>query len=245
MRIAAIVLVLTLALAAAGIFLAINNHLRPIPTQTKPGSVSRMCVSGGVYTVNKQSATLHNVSPPPFLNGEVKGTSSTCDLDGAHAWIAVSIGAAAYQPDHFIVLSTGDGGKTWTQSSPIPVGTALSWRNNYTLTLDFLDSLHGWMLLDIEAAQTSGSPTKAQAASPPAAKYSRTLFATSDGGIKWRVVAQTSNLPDGGLGQTAIGCRAAGTSLITFCGAAPIAERGVLASSPSPFSPLAGMNASN
>lgn len=222
MRFTAIVLMLALALAAASIFLAINNFVhRPVPLRTNPGRVSRMCVQGGVYTVNKKSAILHKFLPVPVVNGEGKGRSQICDLDGTYVWVAVGIGSLPNQPgqpDHFIVLSTGDGGQTWKQSAPIPAGTGLSSGNNFTrpvrllgvtqATLDFLDSEHGWLLLDIESAQTSGR------GHPIKIGFTRRLFATSDGGLSWHLVTTASGAGGGGLGQTAIGCIESGMTFI-------------------------------
>jgi photosystem II stability/assembly factor-like uncharacterized protein len=211
-RLLAGVLIVALTVAAAGAFLAINNYVhRSVPVRTHPGATSRSCGQGGLFMVTKTvgwqgttrstdgGVTWRDVSPSN-VPGWVKGGSSTCVLDADHAWVTQGVGSVPYQPDHLIVLSTRDGGQTWQQGEPIPVG-ALSWRTNFAVELDFVDDQRGWLLTDTGSVST-----------PP---FLRTLYATSDGGLHWSRLISASQTDSGGLGQTAVGCAESGMTFIS------------------------------
>jgi len=207
-RLAAGLLVVAVAVAAGGAFLAINNYVkRSAPVRTHPGPVSRMCAQGGVFMVTKSvgwqgtsrstdgGVTWRDVSPPN-VPGFVKGGSSTCLLDATHAWVTQSTGTAPYQPENVVVLSTRDGGQTWQQSVPIPATG-----ENLAVEADFMDDQHGWLLTDTGA---NSSPA-----------FVRTFYTTSDGGLQWSRVSGGSS-DNSGLGQVATGCVEAGMSFVSL-----------------------------
>jgi photosystem II stability/assembly factor-like uncharacterized protein len=221
MRLAAGLLILVLAIAAAGAFVAVNTYVhRSIPVRTHPGPVSRMCSQGvptmpitgwpGTTAISDVGA-ISNVGPgspilaAPNVSGEVKGGYSSCVLDAGHSWITVATGnpncpgtppCAGPQVDHVVVMSTRDSGQTWQQSQPIPAsGSSLA------AELDFVDDMHGWLLLD---SGYYSSPS-----------FVRTLYATSDGGLHWNRLASGTRGDGSGFGPIALGCAESGIMFLT------------------------------
>lgn len=208
------ILILVLAIAAVGAFVAINLQVhRSIPIKTHSGPVSRMCSQGGT-TLNivgwstTSPAELGIASPNlsvPSVAGLVKGGNSTCILDANHAWVTEATGnpncpgaapCAGPQIDHVVVLSTQDGGQTWQQDQAVPASGA-----NLAVEVDFLDNLHGWLLTD------SGYY------SSPA--YVRTLYATSDGGLHWNRLTSGMPIDGSALGTMAVGCAESGIMFLS------------------------------
>jgi photosystem II stability/assembly factor-like uncharacterized protein len=207
-------LIVALAVAVAGALLALNQYAhRSVPVRTHSGPASRMCSQGqttsvtgwpGTSAISDVGGALPSLSPPNVPR-EVKGGSSICVLDADHAWMSVATGnpncpgtppCAGPQIDHVVVQSTHDGGQTWQQGQPVPASGA-----NLAAELDFLDDLHGWLLIDT-----------GYYASPA---FVRSLYATTDGGLHWSRL--TSGAPSDGsvLGQVAKGCAESGMMFVS------------------------------
>lgn len=86
-------------------------------------------------------------------------------LDATHAWIVQDLA------DRIKVLRTADAGHTWQEGAPIML------RDGYTIQLDFVDPMHGWLLTSVNAS------------SAPFA-----LYRTIDGGAQWQR-ASASTMP--------------------------------------------------
>jgi hypothetical protein len=213
-RLLAIALIVVLMLAAAGAFLVIHRFvLQPIPIHTRTGAVSRECSTGTTDMITTQvgwqgtsrttdgGTTWLDVSPPAMPSAG-KGGGDTCVLDATHAWVTVAIsanntcptGCAGPEIDRLYVMSTTDGGATWRTSQPIPAsGMSLG------VEYDFFDTLHGWLLTDTGYYAPH--------------RYTRDLYATTDGGVHWNHVTSASSRDGSVLGTTAVACTATG---ITF-----------------------------
>jgi photosystem II stability/assembly factor-like uncharacterized protein len=208
------VLIVALAVAAAGAFLALNHYVRhSVPVGTHSGPVSHMCSQGqtmsvigwsGASAISDVGGALPSLSPPN-VPGQVKGGSAICVLDANHAWMSAATGnpncpgippCAGPQIDHVVVQSTHDGGQTWQQGQPVPASGA-----NLSAELDFLDDLHGWLLID------SG-----YYASPA---FVRTIYATTDGGLHWGRLTSGAPTDRSGLGQMAVGCAESGMMFVS------------------------------
>jgi photosystem II stability/assembly factor-like uncharacterized protein len=202
MRLATAALIVALAVAAAGAFIAINNYIRgPIPTRPHGGAITRICNQQGsaTFTITgwPESPTSTGwQNSPPNVPGWVKGGESTCVLDSNHAWVTEATGisscpgtppCAGPQVQHVVVVSTKDGGHTWLRSQPIPASGA-----NLAVEVDFLDDHYGWLLTDTGYYATP--------------QFVRTLFATTDGGLHWSRVSSASASAGSGLAHMAVGC---------------------------------------
>lgn len=206
MRLATAALIVALAVAAAGAFIAINNYIHgPIPTRPHGGAITRMCNQQGSapFTITGWPGSPTSTgwqNSPPNVPGWVKGGESTCVLDSNHAWVTEATGisscpgtppCAGPQVQHVIVLSTRDGGQTWQRSQPIPAAGA-----NLAVEVDFLDDQYGWLLTDTGYYATP--------------QFVRTLFATTDGGLHWSRVSNVSPGAGSGLARMAVGCAESG-----------------------------------
>jgi len=192
------VLILVLALAAVGASVAIYRYShQPVPVRPHSGALVRECGQGSLYMVDANTGwhgTLRTTDggttwldvAPPTPTGTVKGGGAVCALDSDRAWVTFGIGTIAYQPDHLAVMSTADGGQSWQQVASIAVGFPVSWRNNFSVEMNFFDVTHGWLLIEYAATPMM-----------------RVLFRTTDGGTSWTVVSSSAGL---GLGDMAVGC---------------------------------------
>lgn len=99
-------------------------------------------------------------------------------VDGSHAYLAVSKSApgSAGKVNTAEVFATGDGGRTWTASSPFTTAGPVA-------QVTFTDARHGWLLLDVPGA-AAGKPRP-------------WLYRTTDGGRDWSPAA-TAAPPVGG-----------------------------------------------
>lgn len=87
-------------------------------------------------------------------------------LGRRHAW------ALGLVPDHKVtVYRTGDGGRTWRASRPVPIRFG-----DGGASLRFLDAAHGWLTV-----RSAGMGT-----------LQEQIFATDDGGLRWHLIAQTA-----------------------------------------------------
>ncbi len=211
MRLVTAALIVALAVAAAGAFIAINNYVHgPIPTRPHAGAITRMCSQQALPTFTITGWPGSSASPgwqisPPNVPGWVKGGESTCILDSNHGWVTEATGnpncpgappCAGPQIQHVVVLSTKDKGRTWQPSQPIPASGA-----NLAVEVDFLDDQHGWLLTD---TGYYGTP-----------RFVRTLYATSDGGLKWTRMTSTSPSASSSLAKMAVGCAESGIVFVS------------------------------
>lgn len=197
-------MIVILAIAAATAFVAINEFAhRVVQVRPQPGGAVHLCGQSGIDMVDDKvgwqgtsrsadgGVTWRDVSPPA-VSGAIKGGGTACTLDANHAWVVQAVGTVPYQPDQLIVSSTSDGGQTWHNSYPVPVGTPMTWRGNYFVAMTFLDDQHGWLLID------TGTASEPQ--------FIRTLYATGDGGIVWSRLLPGIPASSGALTRAAIGC---------------------------------------
>jgi photosystem II stability/assembly factor-like uncharacterized protein len=194
---AALILVLAATVAAAAVAIYSETH-RVIPVVPHAsGPVSRQCAYmvdpnvgwQGTQRTMDGGKTWHDVSPPSEP-GAVKGGGAFCAFDGSHAWATYGTGPGPYQPDHIVVMLTGDGGQTWQEQASIPIGFSVDWRINLSIDLDFFDLQHGWLLIEYRSKPVV-----------------RKVLATSDGGVHWIGVNRAADL---GIGDTASGCPESG-----------------------------------
>lgn len=134
--------------------------------------------SGHLRRTTDGGAHWTDVSPPSAFAG---GASTSFFLDASHAWTV----DASWTPGlRFVAHRTTDGGGTWQQSSQItvevvsPSGLA----ENAHLSLDFLDSEHGWLFI---AAILKPQP-------PASEPVFDALYRTGDGGLHWTLVSTNS-----------------------------------------------------
>jgi len=121
-----------------------------------------------------------DVSPPSAFAG---GASRSFFLDASHAWVV----DASWTPGlRFIAHRTTDGGRTWRQGSQVTLGGvspfALDQNAQGGLTLDFLDSEHGWLFI----------AAILQPQSPASEPHFDALYRTGDGGLHWTLVSTNS-----------------------------------------------------
>jgi photosystem II stability/assembly factor-like uncharacterized protein len=203
-RLLAGVLVVLLAVAAAGISLAAYQYAHKAqPVHTHPGPVSRMCAQGNLDMVTSSvgwqgtrrttdgGVTWRDTAPPAPPN-LVNSGLNTCVLDASHAWVSEAIGPSGKgaQADHLVFFATSDGGQTWQKGEPIPVS------GDIAAEFDFIDDQHGWLFTDTSAI--------------------RSFYSTSDGGIHWVRVTIGSQTDPSGLGPLAVGCVANGITFVSL-----------------------------
>lgn len=125
--------------------------------------------------------------------GVALGGGDTTDfLSETMAW------AASIQPNnpHVItVLHTADAGRTWQQSSITDSNSA------GPAQLDFVDALHGWLLVGYGAAASNEGVG---------------LYRTVDGGQHWTRIGQTLGLGHDVPGSLPFGCGKAGLSFVSL-----------------------------
>lgn len=204
LRFAAVAVILAMIVASLAAFAALNLYLhRNIPVRL-PNRVSRACPSFATY-VSPTGARWQGKQPPK-VNGWQAGDQAECVADPTHAWTTETSEAAAGPV--IVVMSTRDGGQSWTQGQALPAATS-----NVRAWLDFSDGVHGWLLLD--------------------ALTQRTLFSSSDGGIRWTQMTSANNTQLAALSTIASYCpetglvmTPSGTGWVTFdvcrAGAGPV-----------------------
>jgi photosystem II stability/assembly factor-like uncharacterized protein len=120
------------------------------------------------------------------------GRDTTDFLSETTAWVAT---VQVNNPQVVTVLRTRDAGLTWQQSSitdPNSAGPA---------QLDFIDALHGWLLVGYGAAASNEGVG---------------LYRTSDGGQHWTRIEQTLGAGHNAPGSLPFGCGKAGLSFLSL-----------------------------
>jgi photosystem II stability/assembly factor-like uncharacterized protein len=207
-RLLAAALLVAVALASAGAFIAINQYAhRPVPIRTHRVAASGTCFQGfhmvsptvgwrdAVSRTTDGGATWQDV-PPPTMPNFSKQAGAGCALDAEHAWTTQATGPSLVSPTELYVFATADGGQTWQQGAPVPASGV-----DMGVALEFIDPQNGWLLTD---TGSNGSPS-----------LTRTLYATSDGGLHWRRVVSGSRGDSSSLGQLAGGCSVSGMTFLT------------------------------
>jgi photosystem II stability/assembly factor-like uncharacterized protein len=208
LQLMAAALVVVLAVAAVAAFLAINQYShRSVPVRTPPVAASGTCFQGfhmvsptvgwrGAMSRTTDGGTTWRDVAPPSLPNFSKGSGAGCVLDAAHAWTTQATGPSPVSATQLHVLATADGGQTWQQGTPVPASGV-----NMGVALEFIDPQNGW-LLTVTGADASPALT-------------RTLYATSDGGLHWSRLASGSQSNGSSLGQIAGGCSVSGMTFVS------------------------------
>jgi photosystem II stability/assembly factor-like uncharacterized protein len=226
-----------LAIAIVATLLVASRTLRPhiVPVQTPPvPPVGSACSSSmvlkdepvdreprgflhmitatigwrdGVYSAPAPARTTDGgiswqpVAPWPVVVGPYKGVQAylaSCFLDANHAWVTERTESMPIEVDHLLVFRTTDGGQTWQQSAAISIGAAEIIR---TELLTFIDDQHGWLFTEF---QTGASNLGI-----------RTVFATTDGGLRWIQVARATETDHTVLGGLNAGCSETGMNFVS------------------------------
>jgi photosystem II stability/assembly factor-like uncharacterized protein len=100
-------------------------------------------------------------------------------LSGERAYLAVTAATTDSNAIHVTeVFATNNGGQTWAGSAPLRVGS-------YANLLSFTDPRHGWLLFNTGGAMGQDPVW---------------LYRTTDGGLRWSLIAATSGDGTGGNG---------------------------------------------
>jgi photosystem II stability/assembly factor-like uncharacterized protein len=120
------------------------------------------------------------------------GRDTTDFLSETTAWVAT---IQVNNPQVITVLRTRNAGLTWQQSSIIDPNSA------GPAQLDFVDALHGWLLVGYGAAASNEGVG---------------LYRTSDGGQHWTQIEQTLGLGHDAPGSIQFACGKAGLSFVSL-----------------------------
>src|SRR5947207_1616193 len=182
----AVILVLVVVGAAAGVYVALHrpdgqvtpSH-GPIIFPTKMVSATAgwaVTDRGGkpplLWRTTDGGATWTEASPPSLAD-RVINADANFFMDSTHAWVTETGGGQPGSPTfHVVTFRTVDGGKTWQRGAEVagPLISALPQQF-------FLDSDHGWLVM---SGQDLAHP------SWPA------VYASADGGLHWSLVAENA-----------------------------------------------------
>ena len=193
-RLVAAIMLVLVALAAVGAIFSVYRFIH-LSTPVRTPMFSGTCWHG-LHMVNTRvgwnGATSRTTdggqawtdATLPTVPDEAKGQPSECIFDANRAWWAVPTGPLI-AADHIVVSATSDGGRTWRTGSRLTAPGAA--QGSF---LEFIDPLHGFLV-------TNGAR--------------RLVYRTSDGGLTWIPVAQTSGSR---LQDTAVGCGSSGMTFI-------------------------------
>jgi photosystem II stability/assembly factor-like uncharacterized protein len=178
-----------IAIAVVAGLLYTRGELAPqIATQSVGGPVSRtdsgmVTTTIGWYTnteghlMRTTDAGVHwtDVTPASFPQSINVGEFF---LDGSHAWLAGTPGGIDATLSIMVFLTT-DGGHSWKQGPPVGIPGPTPTLLYVPPSLFFIDSTHGWLFV-------SGTADGAA---------SEFLYGTSDGGLNWRLTADSRSQP--------------------------------------------------
>jgi photosystem II stability/assembly factor-like uncharacterized protein len=117
----------------------------------------------------------------PLLDTQ-NATAVLDPLSGERAYLAVTAATTDSDAVHVTeVFATSNGGRTWTGSAPLKVGS-------YVNLLSFADARHGWLLFSSGGAMGQ-DPVQ--------------LYRTTDEGLRWSLVAATPQVGQGSNGLPA------------------------------------------
>lgn len=126
-------------------------------------------VAGRKNLMLTQDAGQHwtDITPPAKTAGNIK---SVFFLNATEGWVATSFAGTVIQVSpSFAISRTSDAGATW-KTEPL---TASFEAGSTPVSLDFVDTLHGWLMLR----------------APSSPNFSRgVLLATTDGGASWKAL---------------------------------------------------------
>ena len=150
----------------------------------------------GILRTQDGGRTWIDVSPPSLPNRSFQ--HSEFFLDAQHAWVGEVTRNADACVTAVTTFSTSDGGQTWHRGGVIAVKSESPTSGLFDVFgpadgMDFIDPLHGWMLLTSSAANPD----------PDSMSDPTSLYSTTDGGQHWKVVA---NNPGKSLLGAASGC---------------------------------------
>lgn len=100
-------------------------------------------------------------------------------LDESHGWLVMIPRQAGLTPS-FTILATGDGGKTWKQSTLSFPSNEYSNPPSGDVYVDFIDAQHGWVMVRIQSSSAFSLGA---------------LFHTEDGGNTWTKIAAPGGDP--------------------------------------------------
>jgi len=195
----AILVLLALAGAILGTFVA--GHRPPIPPHGGLVTIPTRMVSpttgwaevalSEIWRTTDAGAHWSEVDPPtlPDRRPQFWGPSGDAAffLDAGHAWVVeTGMSGPGASGLYVSVFATDDGGRQWGKGQPITLDSP----SGMSPVLFFIDARHGWLLMsDTNQDDIEGSPI---------------LYATSDGGLNWRLVSTRSASLHGWCGPVSI-----------------------------------------
>lgn len=199
----ALIVVLTLAVTAVGVFIALHRPTVTVgpgsgpvifPTQmVSPTTGWALVGDSELWRTIDGGLSWANVSPP-HLPDRVVNADLNYFKDGKRAWITELGGGRKGSPLYWVTFRTVDGGRTWQHgeslADPFNPGSAQQY---------YIDTDTGWLLLSDDDPSHTTWPI---------------LYGTRDGGLHWTLI--TSNAGSGASAGTAIPCSAS----MTFASAA-------------------------
>ena len=178
-----------LALAAAIIGTLVAGHRPPIPPHGGPVTIPTRMVSpttgwaevalSEIWRTTDAGANWTEVDPPslPDRRPQFWGPSEDAAffLDARHARVVeTGMSGPGASGLYVSVFATDDGGRHWGKGQPITLDSP----SGMSPVLYFIDARHGWLLMsDTNQDDIEGSPI---------------LYATSDGGLNWRLISTRS-----------------------------------------------------
>jgi photosystem II stability/assembly factor-like uncharacterized protein len=208
LRIVAALALVAIVLAAGGAFVALHSIVTKTVPTNRPTSIHPIARSSSVAegrqvsTVGMVNAMVGwevtstdirrttdagahwtTVGPPKDLL--TQAPKSFYLLDGDHMWLTQTVSAAPRV--QIFTISTVDGGAKWSKGASVAVDSRdySSSSQYFSLSLDFLDVRHGWMLVQ---PLDDGTPT---GPGPQTAH----LYRTTDGGANWLEIAHVDLAP--------------------------------------------------
>ncbi len=183
----ALAILVLLALAAAILGILVAGHRPPIPPHGGPVTIPTKMVSPAagwaevalseIWRTTDAGANWIEVDPPELPDRQYQfwhGYDPAFFLDAGHAWVVETGMQPGGSGLHVSVFGTADGGRHWQQGQSIPLNSP----SGMSPVLYFIDARHGWLVMsETNAEDAEGSPI---------------LYATSDGGLNWRLVSTRS-----------------------------------------------------